>query len=298
MKKISLTGFSGFIGKNITKSIFFKKYTLEKINLRINQKPDNDTFCLIHLAGIAHDISKKYTYDDYININYKLTKNIFNKFLNSNAKVFIFLSSSKSVKDNYTSIITENTKPSPKTPYGLSKLKAEKYILNKLKKYNNKRIYILRPSMIHGKGNKGNLNLLFNYLNKGFPWPLALFKNKRSYLYIDNLNFIINELINNKKIKSGVYNICDSGFLSTNEIINLIKIETNGKNLILPIPKFIIYSIFSLLGLIKNKYNLSMLKKLTNNYMIDNKKILNAIKKPLPYNIKEGIIKTIKSFNK
>ena len=297
MTKISITGYSGFIGQNIIKSKLFNKYNFEKVNLRINQKLNNNSYCLIHLAGIAHDISNKYSHEDYININYNLTKKVFNQFLASNANVFIFLSSSKAVKDNYNSIITESTNPNPKTPYGISKLKAENYILNKFKKYKNKRIFILRPSMIHGEGNKGNLNLLFNFIKKGLPWPLGSFKNKRSYLSIENLNFIINELIINNKISSGVYNISDNGTISTNEIIKLIKEETKGKNLILPIPKIIIYIIFSFLDIFKIKYNLNMLNKLTKNFIVDNNKIIKVMNKKLPLDIKSGLIKTLKTFN-
>ena len=41
--------------------------------------------------------------------------------------------------------------------------------------------------MIHGPGNKGNLNLLYSLVSKGLPWPLGSFENKRSYCSIDNL---------------------------------------------------------------------------------------------------------------
>ena len=297
MTKISITGYSGFIGQNIIKSKLFNKYNFEKVNLRINQKLNNNSYCLIHLAGIAHDVSNKYSYEDYININYNLTKKVFNQFLASNANVFIFLSSSKAVKDNYNSIITESTNPNPKTPYGISKLKAENYILNKFKKYKNKRIFILRPSMIHGEGNKGNLNLLFNFIKKGLPWPLGSFKNKRSYLSIENLNFIINELIINNKISSGVYNVSDNGTISTNEIIKLIKDETNSKNFLLNIPKFIVYIFFTFLHIFKIKYNLNMLNKLTKNFIVDNNKIIKVMNKKLPLDIKSGLIKTLKTFN-
>ena len=57
--------------------------------------------------------------------------------------------------------------------------------------------------MIHGPNNKGNLNLLYNLVSKRIPWILGSFQNKRSYCSIDNLLFIINELIKKKckKIK-------------------------------------------------------------------------------------------------
>lgn len=51
------------------------------------------------------------------------------------------------------------------THYGKSKLLAEQYILSKTIP-NGKRVYILRPCMIHGTGNKGNLNLLYKIVSK------------------------------------------------------------------------------------------------------------------------------------
>ena len=298
MKKIDITGYSGFIGKNLLKSKYFKKFILNKINLREKKPTSINSFAVIHLAGIAHDLSNKYSYNDYIEINYNLTKSIFNEFLKSKSEVFILLSSAKAVRDNYDKIITENTPPKPKTSYGISKLKAEKYIQKKIPKYKNKRIYILRACMIHGPKNKGNLNTLFNFIKKGLPWPLGSYKNNRSYLSIENLNFIFNELIINKNICSGIYNVSDNNTLSTNEIIHLIKKETGGKNLILPIPKIIIYLVFSFFSIIKTKYNLSMLKKLTKNYIVNNNKIIKAINKNLPLDVEEGMIKTLNYFNK
>tara|TARA_Y100001958_G_C20984216_1_gene374229 strand:- start:272 stop:736 length:465 start_codon:yes stop_codon:yes gene_type:complete len=152
--------------------------------------------------------------------------------------------------------------------------------------------------MVHGKGNKGNLNLLYNYIKKGYPWPLKSFNNERSYLSIENLNFILNELIINKKIKSGIYNVCDSEFLSTNKIIEIIKNEINGKNLLIPLPKSLIKLVFKIMGLFNFKYDLNMLGKLTKNFKVQNYKILKAIEKPLPLKAEDGIRKTIKYFNK
>jgi len=85
---------------------------------------------------------------------------------------------------------------------------AEQYILSQPIP-EGKRVYILRPCMIHGPGNKGNLNLLYSLVTKGFPWPLGLFENSRSYLSIENLCFIIKELIDREDIPSGVYNVAN-----------------------------------------------------------------------------------------
>src|SRR5690606_40901886 len=71
------------------------------------------------------------------------------------------------------------------------KLMAEEYILSKPLP-DNKRVYIIRPCMIHGPGNQGNLNLLYKVVEKGIPWPLAAFENKRSFLSIDRKSTRLN----------------------------------------------------------------------------------------------------------
>ena len=212
--------------------------------------------------------------------------------------IFIFLSSIKSVGDYNDKKITEKTKANPSSHYGISKLKAEKYILKKINYKLKKRVYILRPSMIYGNSKKGNLYMLYNFIKKGLPWPFILFNNKRSYLSISNLNFVINELITNKYIKSGIYNVCDSEYLSTNQIVKIIKNETKSISLNIPISKKIIIKLFKVLDILNSKYNMKMLNKIIGNCLVDNSKLIKAINKKLPYNSKNEMRKTIRNFKK
>lgn len=75
--------------------------------------------------------------------------------------------------------------------------------------------------MIHGPGNKGNLNLLYNVVKKGIPWPLGAFENKRTFTSIDNLCYVVEGLLT-KEVASGVYHMADDEALSTNELIAVI----------------------------------------------------------------------------
>jgi nucleoside-diphosphate-sugar epimerase len=151
--------------------------------------------------------------------------------------------------------------------------------------------------MIHGPGNKGNLNLLYSIISKGIPWPLGAFDNKRSFCSIDNLCFIIDELIDNDKIPSGVYNIADNDPVSTNEVIALIAKSQNKNFKIWNVPKSIIIMISKLGDLFRLLINTERLNKLTETYIVSNKKIKEAINKPLPMNAKDGLLKTFDSFN-
>ena len=291
---IYLTGASGFVGKNLISNLgdhfYITKYSRgSKINIQ------EDT--VIHLAGKAHDLKNTTSETEYYLVNTDLTKEVFDAFLVSDAKVFIFLSSVKAVADDLQLELKEDVIPNPITHYGKSKLLAEQYIFSK-KIPDGKRIYILRPCMIHGPGNKGNLNLLYNFVSKGFPWPLGAFENKRSFCSIDNLCYIINELIDNDKILSGIYNISDDEAISTNELIGLIAEGQGEKIYILKIPQLIIISVSKLGNVFKLPLNIERLTKLTETYVVSNKKIKQAISKPLPLTAKEGLIKTLNSFGK
>lgn len=289
---IYLTGASGFVGKNLIS--YFKNKIEVKKHVRDSEFLIKEN-TVIHLAGKAHDLKNISNKDEYYEVNTELTKQIFDSFLTSDSSVFITLSSVKAVADNVVGILNEDCVPNPKTHYGKSKLLAESYILSQ-KIPSNKRVYILRPCMIHGPNNKGNLNLLYNLVSKSIPWILGAFQNKRSYCSVDNLLFIINELIENNTIPSGVYNVADDEYLSTNEIISLIYNSNNQKPIILNLSPFIVKFIAKIGDIIPLPLNSERLKKLTESYVVSNEKLKKYIAKELPLTSKQGVIKTLKSF--
>ena len=305
MNKILVTGSSGFIGVNLINYLndFFYSLLLFSREAGFSYNTIDSNYLnkegittIIHLAGKAHDLKNVTNEQEYFKVNTELTINLYNDFLKSNSKIFIYFSSVKAVKDHFDNILTEDVKPDPTTAYGKSKLAAENYIMSNLAT-TSKRVYILRPCLIHGPENKGNLNLLYKTVCKGFPWPLGEFKNKRSFCSIDNLCFIINELINNDQIPSGIYNIADDEPLSTIEIIKLISEKLRKKPLILNIPKLIINTFFKCGDFLRLPLNTDRLNKLTETYIVSNQKIRQAIDKPLPVTSKDGLIKTFNSFN-
>jgi nucleoside-diphosphate-sugar epimerase len=152
--------------------------------------------------------------------------------------------------------------------------------------------------MIHGPGNKGNLNLLYTLISKGIPYPLAAFENKRSFLSIENLCFVIRELLNRDDIPSGIYNVADNEALSTNDLIKLIAKASDRSPRLWKINPVLIRTIAKLGDTLKLPLTSERLNKLTENYIVDNSKIKNAFGKEFPVQAKEGIIKTIKSFRK
>ena len=301
--KIAITGVTGFVGQNlknhltnynvlgVSRESKGGNISYRELSLDIFNKQE----VFIHLAGKAHDLNKTSEASAYFQVNTELTKKLFDQFLKSDCKTFIYMSSVKASADVVEGILTEDSLPNPITIYGNSKLAAEKYLL-KQKLPTNKRIYILRPCMIHGPNNKGNLNLLYSFVSKGIPYPFGSYQNKRSFVSIDNLCFIIKELIENSKIPSGVYNIADDSTLSTRELVEIIGNITRKPVKLMNISKTIINFIAKIGDIFPIPINSKRLQKLTENYVVSNLKIKKAIQKELPFSAREGIVKTFRSF--
>ena len=308
MFKVLITGAHGFVGTNLSRYLSANReyqllaldiekeaissYTREYSWNEINKISFNTIDAVIHLAGKAHDTNNIINVDEYFKVNVELTMQIFDQFIKSNAKKFIYISSVKAVADSVKNgMLMEDDFPNPQTPYGQSKLKAEKYLLSQLLP-EGKSLFILRPAMIHGPGNKGNLNLLFNLINKGIPYPLGAFSNQRSFTSIGNLNFVFKEFIE-REMESGIYQVADKETLSTNEVIEIIGEATSKKPKIWKIPMPLITSIAKIGNILSLPLNSEKLKKLTENYLVSNRKLVNALGVELPIKAREGLKFTV-----
>jgi nucleoside-diphosphate-sugar epimerase len=304
--KVLISGANGFVGKNLSACLQGSGHRLTAISRNPSgenqigwEQVFNDqllTDVFIHLAGKAHDLKNEGRAQEYFTVNTDLTIRLFNLFLQSGASDFIYLSSVKAVADSVTGVLDENFTPDPKTPYGKSKLKAEEYLLSQ-KLPENKRLFILRPCMIHGPKNKGNLNLLYRFAKMGIPYPLASFENKRSFLSISNLNFVIGKLISDRAVSSGVYNVADDEPMSTNTVITLFNEILGKRNRLWRISPILIKALAGLGDKIRLPLNSSKLQKLTESYVVSNKKIKQALTiNQMPVSSTEGLKITIKSF--
>ncbi|MGJ8745222.1 NAD-dependent epimerase/dehydratase family protein [Polaribacter sp.] len=300
-----ITGNKGFVGLNLIgylnqsgkKTIGVSRTPiLDELSYQtLNIENLNKSQSFIHLAGKAHDLKKTSEDKEYFEINTDLTKKLFDQFLDSDCEVFIYMSSVKAAADVVEGKLTEDVVPNPVTVYGKSKLAAENYILSK-EIPKNKRVYILRPCMIHGPNNKGNLNLLYSFVTKGIPYPFGKYENKRSFVSVDNLCFVINELIDNKTIISGIYNIADDSSLSTNDLVSIIGATIKKPAKILNTPKFLVNILAKIGDVVPLPINTERLQKLTENYEVSNDKLIKAIQKKLPLTAENGLKKTILSF--
>lgn len=317
--KILITGIHGFVGSNLVNALK-KEHTLygvdivapvkEGVEKTFSWKDVDDNAippmdAIIHLAGKAHDTKNRAAAQVYFDVNTGLTQKIYDYFLKSEAKRFIFFSSVKAAADKVPGdVLTEEVVPAPKGPYGESKIKAEEYILKnealrtKNEESASKRVFILRPCMIHGPGNKGNLNLLYGVVSKGIPWPLGTFENRRTFTSIDNLCFVVEGLLT-KDVQSGIYHMADDEALSTNELIEVMCEAMGKKAHIWKINRSLMEGVASIGTTLHLPLNEERLGKLTENYVASNAKIKKALGiERMPVRAKDGLKKTILSFGK
>lgn len=307
--KVLITGVHGFVGSNLVtylapqneiygldiiapeKEGVVKTYSWD--DLDTGKVPEVDA--IIHLAGKAHDTKNQTVADVYFKVNRDLTIKIFDYFCaHDSIKKFVFFSTAKAAADKVDGVLTEDVVPSPVGPYGESKIAAEDYILHHL--LENKDVYIFRPCMIHGPGNKGNLNLLYNVVKKGIPWPLGAFENRRTFTSIENICFAVNGVLT-KDVPSGIYNMGDDEALSTNELIEEICKSLGKKAHIWKLPKGLMNGVAKVGGWLHLPLNPERLRKLTESYISSNAKIKKALGvEKMPVNARQGLKVTLESF--
>ena len=330
--KILITGVHGFVGSNLVKALS-KEHIIYGVDIispikegvrftfswdyldKPNEIPEVDA--IIHLAGKAHDTKNQTEADTYFKINRDLTIKIFDYFYaHPKCKKFVFFSTAKAAADKVDGILTEDVVPAPVGPYGESKIAAENYIISKFQdsgfKFQDlkpetgdnplkpetlaKQVYIFRPCMIHGPGNKGNLNLLYNVVRKGIPWPLGAFENRRTFTSVENICYAVNGVIT-KDVPSGIYNMGDDEALSTNELIEEICQSLGKKPHIWKLPKGLMNGVAKVGGWLHLPLNPERLRKLTENYISSNEKIKKALGvEKMPVDARTGLQTTLKSF--
>ncbi len=316
--KILITGVHGFVGSNLVEALK-KEHTIYGLDIIAPDKegvektfswddldagnvPDVDA--IIHLAGKAHDTKNQSAAEVYFKVNTGLTQKIFDYFLaHESIKKFVFFSTAKAAADKVEGVLTEDVVPAPVGPYGESKIAAERYILERMEIAGqagndeaDKRVYIFRPCMIHGPGNKGNLNLLYKVVSKGIPWPLGAFENRRTFTSVENICFAVNGVLT-KNVQSGIYNMGDDEALSTNELIEEICKSLGKKAHIWRLPKGLMFFVARVGGWLHLPLNPERLRKLTENYISSNAKIKKALGvERMPVDARTGLQRTLESF--
>ena len=286
--KILISGAYGFVGTNLSKFLVAKGHeciALDIVKGGVDAYSEFYTWdelgkidwsgidAVVHLAGKAHDTKNVTEPQVYFDVNVGLTQKLFS-ICGDKVRTFVYFSSIKAIDGD--------------TPYAQSKREAERWL--------GDRAVILEPAMIHGPGNKGNLNLLFAVVKHGLPWPLAAFENRRSFTSIGNACAVVEELCTGK-FANDIYPLADDEFVSTNRLIELIADTTGKKARLWRLPKCLMRLAAAVGDVLRLPLNTERLGKLTKDAIVDNSKLKTALGwRQMPVRAEDGLRYTLKNF--
>jgi len=309
MKKILVTGASGFIGSalcsELVKSDFivcgigrnldnslnncgYEYVSIGDINSQTNWKNILEKVdCIIHCAGRAHKMSENKELDLYHLVNTKGTIRLAEEAVKAGVKRLIFLSSAKvngesTGKINNKEIFTNKDKPEPQDSYSISKLRAEE-ALWEISAKKGLEVTVVRLTLVYGKEVKGNLKNLIKLVKLGIPLPLSMVKNKRSMIGIDNLINLLIRCIDHPQACGKTFLVSDGEDLSTQKLINYIAKSMGLKARLFPVP----LTILKFLGFIFGKQK--EVNRLTGSLRVDNNHTQKVLNWKPPLSVEEGI---------
>ncbi|QDZ39378.1 NAD-dependent epimerase/dehydratase family protein [Euhalothece natronophila Z-M001] len=314
MKSILITGATGFIGSHLLPQLEQNNFSL-KITTRqsspqtsqhvtpiqINNIDETTDWskaligvdCVIHLAARAHILQDTSTDPEtaFYQTNTAATANLVKPAIAQGVKHFIFMSSIGAMATTSEQILTETFPCQPDTPYGRSKLKAEQ-ALKELCENSTMTWTILRPPLIYGPNNPGNMERLLKLVKTGLPLPLGGINNHRSLLYVGNLVNAITTCISHPKAKNQTFLISDGEDLSTPSLINQLGKAMGKSPMLIPITPQFLTVIAKPLG------KEDTIKRLAGSLTVDNNKIRTTLDWNPPFSVTEGLQHTVDWFIK
>lgn len=301
---ILITGIRGFVGRNLARALSASGNTVIGVSRTAGDIAGADSVvtwdtlhilprvdAVIHAAALAHETSHPSADEVYERANVALTRRIFDLFVRSAARTFIFMSSVAAVADDIPSgVLGEDTDPRPATAYGRSKLRAERYILGNIPAGRN--VYILRPSMIYGPGCPGNLPLLNAVVRRGLPWPLGAFSNERSFLYIGNLEYVVSRILTSD-VPTGIYNVSDDHPMSTLGLVGILARASGRRPRIWNLSPRLVRAAAAVGDVLHLPLDSRRLAKLTGNYVVSNRRLLAALDiQAMPFDTPSAMART------
>jgi nucleoside-diphosphate-sugar epimerase len=334
--KILVTGASGFVGNFLLTALLYAGHEVRAASRsRVERQgidcvlapelgPDADwsrallgVDAVVHLAGRAHVPPKNAdaeTEEVYFRINTEGTLALAEQAAAVGAKHFVFLSSCHAIAAESGEILNAETSPHPLSAYGHSKLEAERAIQKALS--NTAYAWtILRPPLVYGKGNKANFGLLLKLVSSGIPLPLGSVRNRRSFIYVENLVDVIVACLGNPKAFGKTYLPSDGEDVSTPELIRKIakanksfqfsefsgsvsdkntrqsSLATRHSARLIPFPESILKALGRLPGL-------GALRKLTSSLYVDSEPLREDLGWSPRFTIDEGLVKTLVAYEK
>ena len=326
--RLLITGVSGFIGKHLLANLLKQDFDI-RAAVRSHSDSPCPTFvvgkidgttnwsdaaagcdAVIHLAACAH-VTNPAKIDKALlhKTNVEGTARLVQEAAKAGVKHFIFISSIGAMADSSNKVLFADAPCSPTTLYGQSKLMAEKELKTMAGKYGMEWT-IIRPPLVYGPGNPGNMQRLLKLIRSGIPLPLASVRNRRSFVYVENLVDVIVACRGNPKAFGKTYLPSDGEDVSTPELIRKIAkanqsfqlsvsdhpvsdkntrhppLVTRHSARLFPFPESILKALGRLPGL-------GALRKLTSSLYVDSEPLREDLGWSPRFTMEEGLVKTL-----
>ncbi|NJL83606.1 MAG: NAD-dependent epimerase/dehydratase family protein [Chloroflexaceae bacterium] len=256
---------------------------------------------VIHLAARAHILQDQTSDREaaFHRINVEGTANLARQSLEAGVKQFILMSSIGAVATLSDRILSESSPCRPDTPYGRSKLAAEQGLIE-LCQNQSMTWTIIRPTLVYGAGNPGNMERLMNLVDRGRPLPLGAIKNRRSFVYVGNLVDAILTCLEHPQAANQRFLISDGQDVSTPALVHLIAQQRGQNSQLLPIPPGLLRLAGKLGDTWQNlrqrpvSLNSETIDRLLGSLYVDSSYIRDRLNWHPPYTMEQGLAQTLK----
>lgn len=240
-KKITVIGGSGFVGTNLCRQLALKQQDFEIIDLRMSKQfPEKSKIAdvrdaetlrntitgdvVVNLAAVHRDDIRDKT--EYQRTNVNGAENVALVCEDKGIDKIVF-TSTVAVYGFAEPGTDECGAINPFNEYGRTKFEAEEKLRNWHAKSGNSLI-IVRPTVIFGEGNRGNVFNLLNQIASGKFLMVGKGENKKSMAYIGNIVAFLETCIATEQ-KYGLYNYVDTPDLTMNELVSQVRAKLKGK---------------------------------------------------------------------
>ncbi|MBI2339914.1 MAG: NAD-dependent epimerase/dehydratase family protein [Deltaproteobacteria bacterium] len=240
MKRVLVTGASGFIGRRLVARleeegclvralvhsrtpdrsgpVLLETVTGDVRDAGVMKRATQGVDTVFHLAGKVHEVLEVRNHgEDYFAVNVEGTRNLLEGAMAAGVERFIFFSSVKAMGEETPRCFDETEEAQPVTAYGKSKREAEEIVLNYGKK-SPMHVACLRLPLVYGIENKGNVSRMIAWIHRGFFPPLPALDNRRSMVSVEDVVSAALLVARNPRAKGQCYIVTDGKNYSTTEL--------------------------------------------------------------------------------
>ncbi len=314
LMKVLVTGANGFVGQTLCRKLIEQGYSvrgavrngLVVLPLGVDKSVvgsigESSVWSdalrgidvVIHLAARVHVMEERSLdpLSEFRMVNVVGTMRLATAAIESGVRRLVYVSTVKvNGEETADTPFSEGDTPNPQDPYAISKWEAEE-VLRKISNESGLEIAILRPPLVYGPGVGGNFIRMLYWIKKGFPLPLGLVKNRRSMVYVENLADALMACAFHPKAANETFLVSDRETVATPELIRMLSKQMGGRPAIFPFPLPLLHWAGRLAG------KSDELKRLTESLEIDSGKIRERLGWQPPYDISEGLARTVRWFN-